>query len=102
MLLELLGRTMPTMIERAQQVLAAHPDNPPLHPNRLAVIWFADMVGFDSRPANHNGGLRKGATCALGLAARMAKKGYMKRWIDPSGFLMGSYWQVDPKSVKKI
>lgn len=91
---------MATMEERARQVWKVNPTNEPMHPNQLAKIWFADMVGFDARPANHNGGLRKGPTVALGLAARMAKKKIMVRWVDPRGFLRGSYWQLSAAFIK--
>lgn len=85
---------MATMIERLQQLHAANPDNKPIHPNRLGEIWFSDMPGFNAKPANHNGGLRKGPTVALGLVARMSKKGLMIRWVDPEGQDLRSMWLI--------
>lgn len=90
---------MATMVERVAQLLKANPTNAPMHPSRMAEIWFPDMQGFNARPANHGGGLRKGATVALGLVGRMAKKGLMKRWIDPHGFDRTSQWQMTKRGI---
>jgi hypothetical protein len=85
---------MASMIERVAQVLVFFPDNPPLHPRQLAKLWFSDMPGFNATTTHHNGGLRKAATCALGLCGRMRKNGLMVRWFDPSGFDRTSMWKI--------
>ena len=81
---------------------AVNPQNDPMHPNQLAQIWFPDMPGFNAKPANHNGGLRKAPTVALGLVARMAAKGLMERWVDPQGFDRRSLWRISKAGMRAL
>lgn len=77
---------MPTLEEHYQNLLRANPYNEPMLLEWMAKVFYPNADWLRHRTTHHNGGARKGALAAAGLAGRMARKGYLKRYVDMSEF----------------
>lgn len=72
---------MATLLEHAQALQKAFPNQRVYLPAMAKVFWpGADWL--DVKIGRNNGGARKGARMAAGMAGRMARKGYLTLDLD--------------------
>lgn len=86
-----------TLDEMAAALRERNPENRPMLLRRMAEIWWPTAEWLLSRPNNHNGGARTGARVAAGFAARLAKRGLLKRTRGDEGEGPVSYRWVAPE-----
>lgn len=72
--------------------LAALTPTYPVPAGLLARLWWPGADWLDSRTCRHNGGPRKGARVAAGMAGRMVRKGLLMSRIDADST---RYWRPE-------
>lgn len=70
--------------------LAALTPTYPVTAGLLARLWWPGADWLDIRTCRHNGGPRKGARVAAGMAGRMVRKGLLMSRIDDYSTV---YWR---------
>lgn len=90
---------MATLLEHAQALQKAFPNQRVYLPAMAKVFWpGADWL--DAKIGRNNGGARKGARMAAGMAGRMARKGYLTLDLDNvDGFSSPTAYRVNKKAI---
>jgi hypothetical protein len=70
---------MATLSEMAKKLREANPGNFAMNTRFIAEILWPDAVWLKTPTFKHNGGPRRGQWVAAGAAARMAKRGLLRR-----------------------
>jgi len=73
---------MATLNELATRLREANPKNEPMVLHWMAEQFWPGERWLEFRATRHNGGARRGALVAAGIAGRMAKRGMLKRHIE--------------------
>lgn len=73
---------MATLEQMAETLRRKNPTNEPMVLDWIAEQLWPDATWLGKRCTRHNGGARRGARVAAGMAGRMASKGLLKRYID--------------------
>lgn len=88
---------MTTLLEHAENLLARYPNSRVYLPAMARVFW-PDADWLDVKIGRNNGGARKGARLAAGMAGRMARKGYLKLDLAEGDHPTTSY-RVVPSAI---
>jgi hypothetical protein len=90
---------MATLEEMAGVLRRKNPTNDPMLLCWIAEQLWPDADWLDRRCTRHNGGARRGARVAAGMAGRMASRGLLKRYFDPH-YSTTSMWKwVRPNAI---
>ncbi|PPD50730.1 MAG: hypothetical protein CTY16_01025 [Methylobacter sp.] len=91
---------MATLEELAERLRAANPNNEPMALNWMAEQFWPDAEWLEYRSTRHNGGARRGALAAAGMAGRMSRRGLLKRYIDVHSSCRLSLWKWLPNKAQ--
>lgn len=69
---------MSTLLEHAQALSRAFPGNQPVYLSAMANVFWPDSSWLKFKMNRHNGGARRGARVAGGMAGRLEKMGFLK------------------------
>ena len=90
---------MPTLLEHAQALHKAFP-NQRIYLSAMAKVFWPDADWLDVKIGHNNGGARKGARLAAGMAGKMARKGYLTLDLDNvAGFSSPTAYRVNKKAI---
>ena len=89
---------MPTMLEHAE-ALAAKFQNQRVYLPAMAEVFWPGADWLNHKIGRRNGGARKGARLAAGLAGKMARAGYLKLDIDCDETYSPTAYRVDLKAI---
>lgn len=89
---------MATLLEHAEALQKRFP-NSRIYLPAMAKVFWPDADWLDVKIGHNNGGARKGARLAAGLAGRMARKGFVKLDMADGNYASTSY-RVVPEAIE--
>lgn len=90
---------MPTLLEHAEALAKAHPTGR-VYLSRMAEVFWPGADWLDVKIGHGNGGARKGARLAAGLAGRMARKGFVRLDLRTDVEFSPTAYRVDCKAIE--
>jgi hypothetical protein len=89
---------MPTLLEHAEALQKKFPASR-VYLSAMAKVFWPDADWLDVKIGHKNGGARKGARLAAGLAGRMERKGFVKLDLDPDMDYPPTAYRVVPEAI---
>lgn len=89
---------MPTLLEHAEALQKKFP-NSRVYLSAMAKVFWPDANWLDTKIGRNNGGARKGARLAAGLAGRMERKGFVKLDLDTDRDHASTAYRVVPEAI---
>lgn len=89
---------MTTLLQHAVNLQKRH-GTERIHLSAMAKCFWPDADWLDVKIGHANGGARKGARLAAGLAGRMARKGFVKLDLDMSYSTPPTAYRVVPAAI---
>lgn len=90
---------MPTLLEHAEALQKKFPSGR-IYLTAMAKVFWPDADWLDVKIGRANGGARKGARLAAGLAGRMERKGFVKLDLDANYEHPATSYRVVPSAIE--